>query len=74
MEEVICPLCNDLYSTVYKCHHCEGVMENKGREQEYFDDYSADDPIDDNGNCCVHIFKCNKCGGFERKNIEKIHL
>lgn len=74
MEEIVCPLCNDLYNKVYQCEHCEGIMENQGREQEYLDDYSADDPIDDNGSSCVHIFKCNKCGGFERKNVEKIQL
>jgi hypothetical protein len=74
MEEIICPLCNELYNKVYKCDYCEGVMEDKGREQEYYDDYSADDPIDDKGNACVHIFKCNKCEKFERKSIEKVQV
>lgn len=72
--EFICPLCNDLYHEVFKCQICGGVMEDKGRVQEYYDDYSADDPIEDKGSFCEHVFKCNKCMGFERKNVEKIHV
>ena len=72
--EFICPLCNDLYHEVYKCGSCGGVMEDKGRVQDYYDDYSADNPIDDKGDYCEHVFKCNKCMGFERKNVEKIHM
>lgn len=72
--EFICPLCNDLYNEVYKCDKCKGVMEDKGRVQDYYDNYSADDPIDDKGDLCTHVFKCNKCGSFERKDVEKINV
>ncbi|MCY6370477.1 hypothetical protein [Clostridium ganghwense] len=72
MEKKICPVCNEIRKIKLNCGKCNGNMVDKGREQEYFDDYSADDPIKDYDDYCIHIFKCNKCGFFEKKLIKKI--
>lgn len=72
--EKVCPICNNLKTEVFKCTKCSGLMMNKGIMQDYIDDYSADMEIKDTDDYCVHIFKCNNCGSFERKNIKKIYI
>ena len=47
-------------------------MEDKGRSQEYYGPYSADAPIEDNGNSCTHIFVCNDCNYMEENKIKKV--
>lgn len=72
MEKKICPICNEIRQINLTCSKCNSKTNDKGREQEYLDDYSADDPIDDYADYCIHIFKCEKCGSFEKKYIKKI--
>lgn len=70
--EKVCPVCNEINSVVYKCSKCGSVMVDKGRKQEYLDDYSADDPINDRGDYCMHIFKCTKCDCMENTLVRKV--
>jgi hypothetical protein len=69
----MCPLCNNFRDVNVQCPDCGTRMENKGREAEYYDDYSPYMPIDQmkledgyptdykNGEC-PHVFACQKCG------------
>jgi len=69
----ICPICNGFEQYVTQCQNCGSKMENKGREAEYYDDYSPYMPIDEmkledgypnnfqNGEC-PHLFVCPNCG------------
>ncbi|MCY6483596.1 hypothetical protein OW763_04415 [Clostridium aestuarii] len=70
--EKVCPVCNEIREIKHICKKCRENMVDKGRTQEYFDDYSADDPINDKGDYCVHVFKCTKCSSIENVNIKKI--
>lgn len=70
--EKVCPNCNELDVKLYKCKKCNSILQDKGRVQEYYDDYSADAPIEDSENYCEHVLKCNKCDIIERINIEKV--
>lgn len=70
--EKVCPLCNHLNNELYKCIVCGGIMVDKGRVQEYYDDYSAEEEIEDSSEYCFHVFCCKECGELARKNIEKI--
>lgn len=72
MEKKICPICNKIREIKLICGKCKGGMVDKGRQQEYFDDYSADDPINDLEDSCVHVYKCENCGAFEKKYIKKV--
>lgn len=72
MEKKICPICNEIHDIKLNCRSCSGSMVDKGREQEYLDDYSADDPIKDYDDYCVHIFKCENCGFMEKRLVKKI--
>jgi len=73
--EKVCPICNEINNNVqYKCSRCGDIMIDKGRKQEYYDDYSADDPIDDLGNFCIHLFKCSKCDFMEDIKIIKVNM
>jgi len=72
----MCPLCNGFAHLNAVCQECESTMENKGREAEYYDDYSPYMPIDEmkledgylnnyeNGEC-PHLFQCSQCGYYQ---------
>ncbi len=70
--ERVCPLCNHLKNELYKCSICGGIMEDKGRVQEYYDNYTAEEEIQDSEKLCFHVYYCKNCGEIQRKNIEKI--
>jgi hypothetical protein len=69
----MCPLCNNFGSLDVQCPSCGSGMENKGREAEYYDDYSPYMPIDQmkledgypsdfKDGECPHVFACRNCG------------
>lgn len=68
----ICPICNNLSFTKFKCSRCGGEMRAFERIQEFMGDYGENEEILDSPNCCVHLFKCDKCGHIDRKLIDKI--
>ncbi|MBE6044644.1 MAG: hypothetical protein E7216_10510 [Clostridium thermopalmarium] len=70
--EKVCPVCNKINDIKYKCKNCGSEMVDKGRKQEYFNDYSADDPIYDIGDYCLHLFKCSKCDFMEDTLVRKV--
>jgi hypothetical protein len=71
--EKVCPECNKLGAENFKCSSCGGNMYDLGRGQEVFqDDYTANMPINDAVSYCVHVFRCNKCGNNEYKQVSKI--
>ncbi|WP_242851993.1 hypothetical protein [Clostridium tetani] len=72
MMEKVCPVCNSLYTIKDKCDNCNGIMEDKGRADEYMDPYSNQMPISDSKDYCIHIFECNDCKKFYRKHISKL--
>jgi hypothetical protein len=69
----MCPLCNGFKVLAPVCPGCSGKMEDKGREADFYDDYSPYMPIDQmkledgyprdfaDGEC-PHQFRCPKCG------------
>lgn len=77
--EFLCPLCNGLAKMNIVCGKCGSDMEDKGRIQDYYDDYSPylnygltdlqDGEPDD---ICQHIFCCPVCGYDKINNIKKI--
>jgi len=69
--EKVCPLCNELEFMTFSCDKCGETMVDKGRAQEYSDDYTANMPINDGENYCAHIFECSRCNFFKRVPIEK---
>lgn len=72
--EKVCPLCNEIEGKTIACDNCGGNMVDKGRAQEYSDDYTANMPINDSENFCAHIFECKKCKFFKRVLINKIKI
>lgn len=48
-------------------------MENRGRVEDYLDDYSADMPIEDKGIFCKHVYECQNCHKLENFKIRKIN-
>ncbi|MGM7700124.1 hypothetical protein ACSVDE_00295 [Pseudalkalibacillus sp. Hm43] len=77
----ICPVCNQLSSTQYRCPSCLGMMEDSGRVMDYYDDYSPyaeidslkmEDgiPDDEKDNQCPHVFYCSQCAA---ENVLLIH-
>lgn len=71
--ERICPVCNDLITEIFPCSSCSGRMEDKGRVEDYLDDYSADMPIEDEGIFCMHVYACNNCGFMKNFKIRKVN-
>ncbi|SHI64621.1 hypothetical protein SAMN05444401_1240 [Clostridium amylolyticum] len=63
--ERICPVCNKLYNISIRCSKCGNLMAEKGRDDEYLDDYTANMPLE-NSTCCTHIFYCYKCDKMEK--------
>lgn len=73
--EMVCPECNKLQAKSYKCNYCGGQITNLGRAQEVFqDDYTANMPINDALNYCIHVFKCENCGNSENIPVNKIFI
>jgi len=73
--ERVCPECNKLSTIDIKCEYCNNKMTDCGRAQEiYQDDYSANMPINDNIDYCVHVFKCRYCGNLSNVKISKINM
>ncbi|MCM8710895.1 hypothetical protein M2651_07635 [Clostridium sp. SYSU_GA19001] len=71
--EKVCPVCNKLRGEFVKCKVCSAVMTDYGRGQEVFqDDYTANMPINDAYDYCIHIFKCESCGNYENIKVNKI--
>lgn len=68
----ICPVCNEIYNETFKCSKCGGVMIDKGRIVDFMDPYGPQMPTIDSEEYCYHIYKCEKCGNSENKNILKI--
>lgn len=73
--EKVCPCCNSLMSIDIKCRTCEDKMFDKGRSQEALsDDYTANMPINDAEDYCVHYFECQRCMKGENIKINKITI
>ncbi|MFD3156197.1 hypothetical protein ACFIJ5_04965 [Haloimpatiens sp. FM7330] len=72
--EKVCPVCNEIASKIVYCEKCGDIMNDKGRMQEYMDDYSADMPIKDEKKYCIHIYKCDNCDYIKRVYIEKVNI
>lgn len=68
----ICPVCNEISIETYKCGRCGATMVDKGRVEDYLDNYSADMPIEDCEDYCLHLYRCDECGILERKKIMKV--
>ncbi|WP_096188190.1 hypothetical protein [Evansella halocellulosilytica] len=66
MELTICPLCNGFESLHIKCEKCNSQLLDQGRMADYYDDYSAYEPINliklENG--ISHDYRLNKCAHF----------
>lgn len=66
-----CPVCNGLRQADASCTRCGNTMEDTGRLENYFADYSPYREIDDlrktNGYLdletghCIHVFFCHEC-------------
>lgn len=77
--EYLCPLCNNLVEYIKHCSRCGKIMNDKGRIQDYYDDYSpylgynitnlADNEPKD---ICQHIFTCPHCENDELVDIRRI--
>lgn len=76
--EYLCPLCNGLAEFNRYCRNCKNNMEDSGRVQDYYDDYSPylsysitnvmdGEPQD----VCQHLFTCPVCGNDDVVNISK---
>jgi hypothetical protein len=70
----ICPVCNGFQTLELPCPGCgSAIMTDRGREMDYYDDYSAYMPIDQmkledgykndlSAEQCPHFVKCGHCG------------
>jgi hypothetical protein len=70
--ENICPVCNSLITEEFLCSNCGTEMNDRGRVEDYLDDYSADMPIEDEGAFCKHVYACSNCGNMKNINIRKV--
>lgn len=79
-----CPVCNGLREAERLCPACGDKMEDTGRLEDTFDDYSPYREIDDvrmtNGysdleqNVCMHLFVCTRCGREAVHSVEEGEL
>lgn len=79
-----CPVCNGLREAEVSCRSCANTMENHGRLEDAFSDYSPYREIDDlrktNGyfdleaGQCMHVFFCEQCGDTETFGISEEYL
>lgn len=49
-------------------------MADKGRVQEYLGPYSAEMPIEEEKDSCIHVFQCTACGYMENKEINYVKM
>ncbi len=70
----ICPLCNSILEKNLYCDHCGGVMYDKGRIQEFLDDYSLNMPIENKEGICTHIYQCYSCGKIKKVNFKEVNF
>lgn len=70
----ICPVCNELSIINVICNKCNKSMEDKGRVEDYLDNYSADMPIEGSNDYCTHIYECLYCNYFKRVKLDKVNL
>lgn len=77
--DLICPLCNGLEEYSFKCEQCNGIMDDKGRIIDYFDEYSPylemsiTELIDGAPrDKCVHLLTCKYCNSDKRIYIDKV--
>lgn len=78
----ICPLCNGFEEIKLLCPVCQGLLEDRGRYMDFFDDYSPYMPIDQmkledgfptdlkNGEC-PHFLACSNCSHKEIRMIKE---
>lgn len=77
--EYLCPLCNGIENASVRCEICNAQMDDAGRIQDFFDDYSpyldnditglADGVSNDQ---CLHIFVCPRCGNDCRVAVNRV--
>lgn len=79
--EYLCPLCNGLIQYEKKCSKCMSYMMDRGRVQDYYDDYSpylsysiTDIMDEEPANICQHIFACPVCEYDDVVNINKMYM
>jgi hypothetical protein len=71
--EKVCPTCNAINNMSFPCISCDGRMVDKGRISDYFDDYSADMPIENEEGYCTHVYQCSKCGELKNYKIKFVN-
>ncbi|MFZ7103205.1 MAG: hypothetical protein ACOWWO_11205 [Peptococcaceae bacterium] len=65
--EIGCPVCNGFLSIGELCEHCEEVMEDLGRIEDYYTPYSPYEEQDgipvlqESRNNCIHLYACSGC-------------
>lgn len=75
--ELICPLCNGLYTIHKHCIICNNQMEDQGPMVNFYDEYSPYlfEDIEDadylSKHKCSHLFRCINCGFEYTYLIEK---
>jgi hypothetical protein len=70
--EKVCPVCNAIYEPKFLCEKCKVPLKEKGRISDFFDPYSAEMPIENEGYCC-HVYSCDQCKEEFRYRIKCIH-
>ncbi|NLT95483.1 MAG: hypothetical protein GXW85_08140 [Clostridia bacterium] len=78
--EIGCPVCNGLLSIGEVCKNCQGVMEDMGRIEDYYNPYSPYEEQDkipqlaESPGNCIHLFACTNCNEEQQVAIplEKI--
>jgi hypothetical protein len=71
--EKICPVCNNIFQEIFPCSHCNGKMLDQGRISDYYDNYSADMPIENEDIYCTHIYVCENCGELHNFKIKMVN-
>lgn len=72
----ICPICNGLMTIHISCKNCGAEMMDRGKEMDYYDDYSPYMEVDllkmEDGYAdtyaeskCPHLFSCLNCSRDE---------
>lgn len=73
--ERVCPACNKLTLQNISCSSCGSNMTDTGRAQEIFqDDYTANMPVNDAFDYCIHVFQCENCKISKKVQVDKVVL